>query len=81
MLSAKGRMRVNKSLRLCGDRDSRGEKALVPWRQCLIDMVSHPPLHRLVIAKGNHHDIVGENSQRVVREIVRTAENTTGSYC
>lgn len=40
------------------------------WRQCHQEMVIHSGRHRLLIAEENHHDIVEENPELVIKTIV-----------
>lgn len=40
------------------------------WRKCHEEMVMNSEKHRLLIAEGNHHDIVEENPELVIKTIV-----------
>ncbi len=40
------------------------------WRGCHAEMVMNSDKHKMVIAEGNHHDIVEENPELVLRTIV-----------
>jgi pimeloyl-ACP methyl ester carboxylesterase len=39
------------------------------WRQCHEEMVMNSEKHQLIIAEGNHHDIVEENPELVLKTI------------
>jgi len=40
------------------------------WRQCHEEMVMNSDKHQLLIAEGNHHDIVEENPELVIQTII-----------
>jgi pimeloyl-ACP methyl ester carboxylesterase len=40
------------------------------WRQCHEEMVMNSEKHQLIIAEGNHHDIVEENPELVVKTVI-----------
>ncbi|MBN1458889.1 MAG: alpha/beta fold hydrolase [Armatimonadetes bacterium] len=41
------------------------------WRSCHEEMVDGSGLHRMMVAEGNHHDIVNENPELVVSTIAQ----------
>ena len=48
------------------------------WRQCHEEMVMHSARHRLLVAEGNNHDILGENPELVVKTIVELVSLVKG---
>lgn len=40
------------------------------WRQCHEEMVMNSEMHQLLIAEENHHDIVEENPELVIKTII-----------
>lgn len=48
------------------------------WRQCHEEMVMHSARHRLLVAAGNNHDILGENPELVVKTIVELVSLVKG---
>jgi len=45
------------------------------WRQCHEDMMMGSEKHQLLIAEGNHHDIVEENPELVIQTIIELIGN------
>jgi pimeloyl-ACP methyl ester carboxylesterase len=44
------------------------------WRQCHEEMVMSSPKHELIVAGGNHHDILEENPKLVLRTILQLVD-------
>lgn len=44
------------------------------WRQCHEEMVKNSEEHKFIIAEGNHHDIVAENPELVLKTIIELVD-------
>lgn len=51
------------------------------WRQCHEEMVMNSDKHRLIIAEGNHHDIVEENPELVIKTIIELIGSSSCFDC